>query len=312
LQKEINEIIRQRQELEINTEITNARKNIIFTLEKTKKLQNDILSIQVERLIIERNEALKFAQTEEEKNKILESFEQKRLKLAEENALKLREINKQYVSEVITFFQNVANQAQNTISNNFAKQIRNIEGQITQLNTAIERERELASQGIQTNIDALEKQAAEFEIKKRELAKREQNAQLALAFINSVATYAKEDPKTAVPKAFKDILLTKLLANVISGAFAEGVEAFEGKGTETSDSNLVLISKGESIITAKATKKYAGLATAMNEDKVGKWIQNNYGTNINIEVDELGNFVTKQVSEAGKRIVKSITQRPRL
>ena len=38
--------------------------------------------------------------------------------------------------------------------------------------------------------------------------------------------------------------------------FAEGVIGFKGKGTETSDSNPVLISTNESIITAKRTRQY--------------------------------------------------------
>lgn len=48
--------------------------------------------------------------------------------------------------------------------------------------------------------------------------------------------------------------------------FAEGVIGFNGKGTETSDSNLVAISKGESIIKAKQTKRHKGLLTAINEN----------------------------------------------
>lgn len=47
-------------------------------------------------------------------------------------------------------------------------------------------------------------------------------------------------------------------------AFAEGVVNFKGKGTGTSDSNMALISHGESVVTASATQKYAPYLEAMN------------------------------------------------
>jgi len=47
-------------------------------------------------------------------------------------------------------------------------------------------------------------------------------------------------------------------------AFAEGVVNFQGKGTGNSDSNVALISHGESVITADATNKYAPYLEMMN------------------------------------------------
>ena len=44
-----------------------------------------------------------------------------------------------------------------------------------------------------------------------------------------------------------------LAESAVSGAFKDGVVNFKGKGTGTSDSNLVRISHGESVMTAKAT-----------------------------------------------------------
>lgn len=49
-------------------------------------------------------------------------------------------------------------------------------------------------------------------------------------------------------------------------AFAEGIIGFQGKGTETSDSNLVAISNNESILKAKATRKHGPLLEAINSD----------------------------------------------
>ena len=51
-------------------------------------------------------------------------------------------------------------------------------------------------------------------------------------------------------------------------AFAKGVIGFQGKGTETSDENLVRISRGESIITAKKTSQFHD---ELNEMMYGNW-----------------------------------------
>ena len=50
--------------------------------------------------------------------------------------------------------------------------------------------------------------------------------------------------------------------------FADGVIDFKGKGTERSDSNIVAISRGESVITAKGTKNASKMLTLINEGKL--------------------------------------------
>jgi len=49
-------------------------------------------------------------------------------------------------------------------------------------------------------------------------------------------------------------------------AYAEGVIGLQGPGTETSDSIIARLSKGESVMKAKTTKKHKSLLTAMHED----------------------------------------------
>jgi hypothetical protein len=73
---------------------------------------------------------------------------------------------------------------------------------------------------------------------------------------------------TAPFLALKDAFLAEAIAGSLAGAFATGVENFQGKGTGTSDSNLIAFSHGESVVTAKGTAENAGLATAMNEGRV--------------------------------------------
>lgn len=310
LTQEIIQLEQERFTNRISLKISKLEQDTLINLAKIKKLYLDIQQVELDRLIKERDSLLSFAQTEEEKLLIFKKFNEKKLQLEEQYQNKFKELNKKALNEALDFSQKVLSETQNQIQQQFQNRTQSIERQINSLNDALQKERELATKGVAANIDELEKRITELEIKRREEAKKEQAIQLGLAFINSVASYAKTNPQTAVQNAFRDILLTKILASVISGAFAEGVENFQGKGTETSDSNLVLISKGESIITARATKQYAGLASAMNSGEVDKWVSSNYSTTVN--VDELGNLITHEISNAGKRIVKSLRNRPKL
>lgn len=58
------------------------------------------------------------------------------------------------------------------------------------------------------------------------------------------------------------------IGGVVAGAFADGVIDFKGKGTGTSDSNIVAISHGESVITANGTKNASKMLTMINEGKL--------------------------------------------
>ena len=59
-------------------------------------------------------------------------------------------------------------------------------------------------------------------------------------------------------------------------AFAEGVVDLKGEGTETSDSIFARLSKGESVVTAKATRQDKGLFEAANKLELDKYINDNY------------------------------------
>lgn len=81
-----------------------------------------------------------------------------------------------------------------------------------------------------------------------------------------VAAAAEGDPYTiALRIAAAVAALVGGIATIRSAfAFKDGVVDFQGKGTGTSDSNVVRISHGESVITASATKQYAPILEAMN------------------------------------------------
>lgn len=58
--------------------------------------------------------------------------------------------------------------------------------------------------------------------------------------------------------------------------FAKGVVGLKGKGTRTSDENLALISRDESVITADGTDKHRGLLVAINKGKGHDYLKQVY------------------------------------
>lgn len=58
--------------------------------------------------------------------------------------------------------------------------------------------------------------------------------------------------------------------------FKDGVIMLQGDGTETSDSIPVRLSKNESVIKARQSKKYPDLLRAINDDELDKYLQYNW------------------------------------
>jgi len=116
--------------------------------------------------------------------------------------------------------------------------------------------------------------------KRQQLEQLEALISLANSFYKNYNNYIKKGDtgNIALQKASQDLLAAKAFGSFIAGAFAEGVEDFKGKGTGTSDSNIVAISKGESVATAKGTAETPGLVTAINKAGFAgaqEWAMNN-------------------------------------
>lgn len=144
----------------------------------------------------------------------------------------------------------------------------------------VDRQAQLAAAGKENSLAAEEAFLAKAERKKIDDAKKAQKQQesleLAKVFLNLVAEYSKTNPDNATAKALAMTLIAKGISKSIAGAFATGVEGLDGEGTETSDSNLALLSKGESVITAKGTRANPGLASAMNSGMVDEYFNSVY------------------------------------
>lgn len=111
---------------------------------------------------------------------------------------------------------------------------------------------------------------------REKFARRQQAINSILTLSNSilaVATAAGESGAGAiaiVPAVIAAIAagygaVTALFRNTELDSFKDGVVGYNGKGTATSDSNTVRISRGESVITASATNKYRDVLEMMNK-----------------------------------------------
>ncbi len=157
-----------------------------------------------------------------------------------------------------------------------------LQQEIQKQDEAVQRQQELAAQGLDNTLAYQEKKREELQAKlereKEEERRREEALQLAGAFLSAYQTRLdnktnKQTTAQAMAGALADTLIAKAISSTIAGAFAGGVEDFQGKGTGTSDSNLIAFSHGESVVTAKATQQYSGLVTAMNKGLVDDYVK---------------------------------------
>lgn len=169
---------------------------------------------------------------------------------------------------------------------------------------SIDRQQALADRG-QANTLAFEKsKLAEAQLAQQKQQKAEERQQKTIAFLRLLAGYAQSDAPDALKKAAIDIAL----ATAITGSFAAGVEALQGKGTTTSDENLVLLSNKESVITADGTADNPGLATAMNKGTVKQYFENIYLPKYLTPVSQLS-FADNMGNSAALNHLSSINNR---
>ncbi len=157
---------------------------------------------------------------------------------------------------------------------------------ISELDRQIDQQFELLKDGQANTYDFLQRERAKALEEKAALEKKAQKEkekeQLVEIYFEFVKQFA--DEPNSVLKALEKTAEAyggKAVAEAIAGSFAGGVEDFKGKGTGTSDSNIIRFSKGESVLTEKGTRETKGLATAINKkgkDGVMQWVYN-YITN---------------------------------
>lgn len=207
----------------------------------------------------------------EEKRKILKQNLADHIATNAEIESQEKELTKKRIQIIAGYTDKFLSAIDNQLQQSQSKHEADSDKQIDIRNKNIDRQRELSEKGLENQLAFEESKLAKEELIKAEnLAKDKRNQQY-LAFLKLLTGYAQENPDTALSRAFTDIAIAKG-AEVLFAA--TGAENIDGKGTETSDSIPAMLSKGESVITAKATKEAAGLATAWNEGRLTDWIAN--------------------------------------
>lgn len=92
-------------------------------------------------------------------------------------------------------------------------------------------------------------------------------------------------------------------------AFKDGVIGFNGKGTGTSDSNLVRISNGESVITAEATAKNKAILEEINSGKVFKPLEFNPGNVQPMNVQSSEGYDFQRLENEIKSLKQAVQER---
>lgn len=115
----------------------------------------------------------------------------------------------------------------------------------------------IAEKGNAALLEAEQKRLDELEQKQERAAERQNAIAAGQAIAGAIAGIAQGAAQGGIVGIAAVIAAlaagTVAVTSLVQGAFADGVIDFQGKGTERSDSNIVAISRGESVITAKGT-----------------------------------------------------------
>jgi hypothetical protein len=149
----------------------------------------------------------------------------------------------------------------------FADQVKGIYDSIT----------EMSLQNMNAELKAAEGNEKKQEEIRRKYAIRRQLAAVgqaimsgALGIMNITEKWASNPPVEAALIALQAITTALQLASIKAQKFATGILDLQGRGTGTSDSIPSMLSRGESVMTAKETKEYYPYLKAMKEGKFPK------------------------------------------
>lgn len=204
---------------------------------------------------------------QETKNKELKATE-----LATQKNIELRKI------EIVTDSLTKATQALSTeLDKRNAIQDNNAQNQISQTESLIDKQRDLAARGLANTLAYQESQLAKEQLRQQDLAKKQakqkEDIALAEALLNAYNSELKQsnaNPNTAAAKALADVLLFKGLAAGLVQFAAEGEDRVKGPGTRTSDSVPFMLSVDEGVVKAKANMENPGVVSALNSDMFDK------------------------------------------
>jgi hypothetical protein len=214
----------------------------------------------------------------------LKRLENEKQKVIDDNNKKTLEDLKKQKEEVIKTLGEISDSTFNEINRRKEARIRELEEEINARSQNVQRQEELAAKGINNTLEFEKQKQAEAELERKRLADEQERRQKRQVFFKAVIAglenaKSTEEALAAVGRATAITAVADTIANAFAsaGGRKDGEENIQGPGTERSDSIPMWLSKGESVVTAKGTKNYEGLATAMNNNEVDKWVMKNYG-----------------------------------
>lgn len=222
-------------EVEANNTITDTDKLNATIIKLQQKLNNDLGTLDDE-------EKKKLTQATKEKIKEDEAITAKQLEIASEVGGKILDSIEKVGQEVSQ------------------KKQEQLDREISQRETNIERQQSLAERGLANTLAFEEKAKAQAELKKIQEAEVEKKRERAIAFLRLLAGYAEKDPSTALQKAALDIALSK----IVEGSFWDGTENIAeslGKAPlKGRDGYVVRVDGSERVMTGKQNEMVGSLS----------------------------------------------------
>ncbi len=137
-----------------------------------------------------------------------------------------------------------------------------------------QRQREIeGAKGNQRKIDAINKEYGE---KEKLMAIAMSTIQYAMGMVKIWSAEILVLPKAIADSALLTTQFGINLALINSQKFAKGIIGLDGAGSETSDSILAWLSKGESVTPADKTRKYKPALEAIHKDRFEEYVYVNY------------------------------------
>lgn len=201
-------------------------------LKKEKELSDEEIKLRIETIrALNKADAefdeSKLKQIEEDKKKLLEEQEElAKLTIANDEATRemfakdkkdKKEQEEKDRKERIEREQMMLDEIFKAYENQFERRQELLEEEKTAQEKAIDVQRELASKGLSNTLAFEEKRLAELQRQQQKEKEQAKRVKLLETFLNSLAEFSKEDPKTALNKA----LLQVALATAASAVFAE-------------------------------------------------------------------------------------------
>jgi len=226
------------------------------------EIGNDIVGLEE----LEERSAERYKEIQEEKTDVLLMEADKRAQAEKKYLDEVAELRRKKLKELRDF---AIDQAAEEIQRVTEKRIEAADAALEANKTQIDLQTRLAEKGADNTLQFEKDQQAKSLLEKQKALKQQEIAQKIAAFWNLLAN--SQNPQEAIAKYG----LGEAFAATIRAlpAFKEGVIDFDGVGTTTSDSNIVRISKGESVINADSTARYRDELTAINQGNFDQMLQ---------------------------------------